>query len=77
MVADALKTHGMILADSGGVDAVLMVGLEKSTQFTDATGRNLEAELGSLSNFVHARDFEVVDASGLMVAADSFEVRGP
>ena len=64
VVARALQEYGMVLADTGGTLAV-----------TGTVDRRWDddqlLELGRLT----AEDFEVVDASGIMVSADSMEAR--
>jgi len=74
-VAEALKAHGAVLADSGGVAGALVFNVEKTERFVDAAGRNVEEELASLSRFVNASDLEVVDVSALQVSPESLEIR--
>ena len=64
VVARALQEYGMVLAGTGGTLAV--AGTVDRRWDDDQL-----LELGRLT----AEDFEVVDASGIMVSADSMEAR--
>jgi hypothetical protein len=75
IVAEGLKVHGMILGDSGGVDGAVIANVEKTADWVDASGASLEADLASIREVIEVSDFEVVDASGLVVSPDSLQVR--
>jgi len=64
VIAEALRTHGMVLSDTGGAFALYGV----------PDGRWDREDLLSLRNLT-SDDFEVVDASSLVVDEDSMEAR--
>lgn len=64
VIAEGLKEFGMVLGDTGG-----------SMSFAGTVDRRWDnAQLAELEQLT-SDDFEVVDASGLMVSPDSMEAR--
>jgi hypothetical protein len=75
IVARALQRHGLLLGDSGGVADALVMRIEKTSGFVDASGRSVEDELHAIQRFVTAGDFEVIDALPMQVDPDSLRIR--
>jgi hypothetical protein len=74
-VAEALKIHGVLLVDTGGVIRSITMGIERSANWKDADGNSIEAELGSIDQYVFASDFEVIDAAGMLVSPSSMQIK--
>jgi hypothetical protein len=75
IVARALRRHGLVLGDTGGVEGAIVVRVEKVAEFVDTSGTNVEDELYAIQDFVTAGDFEVIDASPMQVDPDSLRIR--
>jgi len=75
IVARALQRHGLLLGDTGGVADALVMRIEKTSGFVDASGRSVEVELHAIQRFVTAGDFEVIDALPMQVDPDSLRIR--
>ena len=65
VIVEAFKTHGLLLADNGSI-----------WYFTGAADAGWESRVLSELKALTAGQFEAVDASSLMVHADSGQVRG-
>jgi hypothetical protein len=66
VIARALQTYGAVIADTG----------PNFTVHGTPDARWDDADLATLQQ-LHTGDFEVVDAAGLMVSAESMEARSP
>jgi hypothetical protein len=66
VIARALQTYGAVIADTG----------PNFTVHGTPDARWDDADLATLQQ-IHTDDFEVVDAAGLMVSAESMEARSP
>lgn len=74
-VAEALKIHGLLLVDTGGVSGTITMGIERTDDWTDAEGQSIEAELASIDQYLSASDFEVIDPTPMQVSASSMQIQ--
>lgn len=74
-VAEALKIHGLLLVDTGGVTSSITMGIERTSDWKDVNGNSIETELGSIDQYVFASDFEVVDAAPMQVSPSSMQIK--
>jgi len=75
ILARAMKVHGLLLADTGGGEGRLVVKLQKSATWKDASGQDLIPVLRTLQQHITVDDLEFVDPTPMQRAPDSWRIR--
>lgn len=75
VVAEALRVHGAILGDTGGLTDAVVFKLQKTDDWEDAAGDPVDGLLARLGEWITVGDLEVVDPTGMRSGKGSLAIR--